>query len=74
MHQCITRLLSAAEDEESLECLCRLLSTIGKELENPMNPQQGTARTASNSVKTHHLVKLMLVILNEGIFHRVVRS
>ena len=47
MHQCILRLLSQPEDEESLECLCRLLSTIGKELETPA-VQAGAARNASD--------------------------
>lgn len=47
MHQCILRLLSQPEDEESLECLCRLLSTIGKELEFP---QPVAGRNASISV------------------------
>lgn len=32
MHECIKKLL-AQGDEESLECLCRLLKTIGKELD-----------------------------------------
>ncbi|XP_065935828.1 eukaryotic translation initiation factor 4 gamma 3 isoform X4 [Magallana gigas] len=32
MHDCLFKLLRA-KDEESLECLCRLLSTIGKELD-----------------------------------------
>lgn len=32
MHECIKKLLSQG-DEESLECLCKLLKTIGKELE-----------------------------------------
>ncbi|KFM57183.1 Eukaryotic translation initiation factor 4 gamma 3, partial [Stegodyphus mimosarum] len=32
MHECIKKLLSQ-QDEESLECLCRLLKTIGKELD-----------------------------------------
>lgn len=32
MHECIRKLLSQG-DEESLECLCRLLKTIGKELD-----------------------------------------
>lgn len=32
MHNCVLKLLKA-KDEESLECLCRLLSTIGKELD-----------------------------------------
>lgn len=32
MHDCIVKLLKN-HDEESLECLCRLLSTIGKDLD-----------------------------------------
>ncbi|XP_051934758.1 eukaryotic translation initiation factor 4 gamma 1-like isoform X2 [Hippocampus zosterae] len=32
MHECIVKLLKN-HDEESLECLCRLLSTIGKDLD-----------------------------------------
>lgn len=32
MHNCIKTLLEKIE-EESLECLCKLLSTVGKELE-----------------------------------------
>ena len=48
MHQCIIRLLAQPEDEESLEALCLLLSTIGKELENLATTTSG--RSASNSV------------------------
>lgn len=33
MHECVQKLLKCV-DEESLECLCRLLSTIGKNLED----------------------------------------
>ena len=33
MYDCIEYLLRDKTDEESLECLCRLLRTIGKELE-----------------------------------------
>ncbi|KAG8180922.1 hypothetical protein JTE90_020148 [Oedothorax gibbosus] len=33
MHECIKKLLSEG-DEESLECLCKLLKTIGKELDD----------------------------------------
>nr|XP_042899428.1 LOW QUALITY PROTEIN: eukaryotic translation initiation factor 4 gamma 3 [Parasteatoda tepidariorum] len=33
MHECIKRLISQG-DEESLECLCKLLKTIGKELDD----------------------------------------
>jgi hypothetical protein len=47
MHQCILRLLSQPEDEESLECLCRLLSTIGKELETPMQAPAGRSTSIS---------------------------
>ena len=32
MHDCVVSLLKGS-DEESLECLCRLLTTIGKELD-----------------------------------------
>lgn len=43
MHQCIEHLLSN-EEEESLECLCKLLTTIGKDLEysgTKTNPNMG---------------------------------
>ena len=33
MHDCVFKLLRS-RDEENLECLCRLLTTIGKELES----------------------------------------
>ena len=36
MHECVKRLLKEI-DEESLECLCRLLTTVGKELELETN-------------------------------------
>nr|XP_042911418.1 eukaryotic translation initiation factor 4 gamma 1-like [Parasteatoda tepidariorum] len=34
MYECIKMLISRG-DEESLECLCKLLKTIGKELDDP---------------------------------------
>ncbi|XP_046441878.1 eukaryotic translation initiation factor 4 gamma 1-like isoform X2 [Daphnia pulex] len=52
MHQCILRLLSQPEDEESLECLCRLLSTIGKELETPMQVPAGRSTSISTNRET----------------------
>lgn len=33
MHECVFKLLNS-KDEESLECLCKLLRTIGKELDS----------------------------------------
>ena len=49
MHQCIGRLLAQSDDEESLEDLCCLLSTIGKELE-AQTQQTGQGRRAPNAV------------------------
>ncbi len=36
MHECVKRLIRSV-DEESLECLCGLLTTVGKDLENETN-------------------------------------
>jgi len=36
MHGCVKKLLTST-DEESLECLCRLLTTFGKDLEAETN-------------------------------------
>ena len=33
MHDCLLKLLRS-NDEDSLECLCRLVTTIGKELDH----------------------------------------
>lgn len=33
MYDCIEYLLRDRSDEESLECLCKLINTIGKELD-----------------------------------------
>lgn len=50
MYRCIEHLLQNPE-EESLECLCKLLTTIGKDLEfghpAPQNQQQKTPPTVS---------------------------
>jgi len=37
MNHCIERLLKQETDEENLECLCRLLTIIGKEVDKPNN-------------------------------------
>ncbi|KXJ04495.1 Eukaryotic translation initiation factor 4 gamma 1, partial [Exaiptasia diaphana] len=34
MHDCIIKLIKS-NDEESFECLCKLLTTIGKDLDHP---------------------------------------
>ena len=51
MHDCIVKLLKN-HDEESLECLCRLLSTIGKDLDfEKAKVQQQCDRCAHKSDK-----------------------
>lgn len=45
MHDCIVKLLKN-HDEESLECLCRLLSTIGKDLDFEKAKVPSPRRTA----------------------------
>lgn len=37
MYDCIVYLLRDKTDEENLECLCRLLRTMGRELEAKAN-------------------------------------
>jgi hypothetical protein len=37
MYDCVEYLLRDKTDEEGLECLCRLLRTIGKELDTKVN-------------------------------------
>ena len=34
MHDCVTKLLKA-NDNESMECFCKLMTTIGKDLDHP---------------------------------------
>ena len=73
MHQCILRLLSQPEDEESLECLCRLLSTIGKELETPA-VQAGAARNASSSSRetmNSYFSSLDSIVLKRKVSNRI---
>ncbi|KAJ8320893.1 hypothetical protein KUTeg_002480 [Tegillarca granosa] len=51
MHNCVLKLLKA-KDEESLECLCRLLSTIGKELDIEKAKNKWVPRRDENNPKT----------------------
>lgn len=34
MHDCVIRLLRYSHDEDNLECLTRLLTTIGQDIDN----------------------------------------
>lgn len=51
MFHCITNLLKDPEDEESIECLTKLLFTVGKDLDN-----KNEANVRSLHVCTHTLV------------------
>jgi hypothetical protein len=66
MHQCILRLLSQPEDEDSLECLCVLLSTIGKELETPMQAPAGRSTSISVCIKA----LVLSVIYRKSYYYR----
>ena len=71
MHECIKKLLTQG-DEESLECLCRLLKTIGKELDdgkgnkptrdgsNPMDQYFGEMQKIVDRRLTSSRVRFML--------------
>jgi|LakMenEpi03Aug12_release.lakeMendotaPanAssembly.Ray.scaffolds.fasta_scaffold683770_1 translation initiation factor 4G len=51
MRQCILRCLSKPEDEDWLERLCVLLTTIGKELECPTPLPAGKLTKKKSSVE-----------------------
>jgi translation initiation factor 4G len=50
MHYSILRLLGRPEDETSLECLCVLLTAIGKQLETPA--MQTPVEASSSTVRS----------------------
>ncbi|CAF4270107.1 unnamed protein product [Rotaria sp. Silwood2] len=50
MYDCIEYLLRDKTDEESLECLCRLLRTIGKELDSKANEKSAN----KNNLEKHY--------------------
>ena len=35
MHECFMKLLKKSEDHESLECMCHLMTTVGKSMDTP---------------------------------------
>merc|ERR1719376_283588 len=55
MHECIKRLIQKA-DEESLECLCRLVTTVGKHLEDAT--EHALKMKAENPNKLREVVAL----------------
>jgi translation initiation factor 4G len=58
MHECVERLLSGykkTKDEDRLECLCKLLATIGAKMDEP---QALAGATKSSSSYPDHQVKI----------------
>jgi hypothetical protein len=52
MHYSILRLLGRPEDETSLECLCVLLTAIGKQLETPAMQTPVEESASSSTVRS----------------------
>lgn len=48
MHECIKKLIKTT-DEESLECMCRLLTTVGKDLEQETNERISKASSVEEA-------------------------
>ena len=44
MHECLKKLLRADDDEDSLECLCQLLTTIGQDIDQRQQDQKLAAQ------------------------------
>ena len=49
MYDCVEYLLRDKTDEEGLECLCRLLNTIGRELDEKASEKVGAESSATRS-------------------------
>ena len=59
MHDCVIKLLKAS-DAESIECLCKLVTTIGKDLDHPKAKVR-----AKNSDINFGLISFLLLLLLE---------
>lgn len=63
MHDCVVKLLKN-HDEESLECLCRLLTTIGKDLDfEKAKVDKQRAPSKSRTLSVYELGYSLAVIL-----------
>ena len=63
IHESISRLLNQFDNENSLECLCRLLSTIGKDLEQFVE-QPMPSDVINTSSSTRAKVSLYIILKN----------
>lgn len=70
MHECLAKLLSGSGDEDSIECLCNLLTTIGKDIDNPKSKARVDAYFAEmnklvQAKKTSTRIRFMMIDLAE---------
>ncbi|KAL0277381.1 UNVERIFIED_CONTAM: hypothetical protein PYX00_004693 [Menopon gallinae] len=65
MHQCIVRLLNEG-DEESLECLCKLLTTVGEGMEKKANECKDGKKNESSQDLSNYFKKLSDIAKNKG--------
>lgn len=68
MHECVTKLLKCV-DEESLECLCRLLTTVGKNLEAETNKMLATKGGPVRRVHSLNILPNMTIFLTSLYFY-----
>ena len=61
MHECIKKLLRS-KDEESLESLSRLLTTVGKDLEAETNEKMKIAKS-QEEVKNNVSLNYLLIVI-----------
>ncbi|KAK4027043.1 hypothetical protein OUZ56_016062 [Daphnia magna] len=72
MHQCIRKLLSHKEDEDSIECLCKLLTTIGKQLESPTLPNNEVRPNFTNAqIMTSYIQTLQTIAGERKVSNRI---
>ena len=68
MHECLSKLLKGYEDEDNIECLCKLLTTIGKDIDSPKSKFQsrveayfGEMRRLVDEKKTTTRIRFMMM-------------
>ncbi|KZS12035.1 Eukaryotic translation initiation factor 4G-like protein [Daphnia magna] len=72
MHQCIRKLLSHKEDEDSIECLCKLLTTVGKQLESSTLPDNGVRPNFTNAqIMTSYIQTLQTIAGERKVSSRI---
>lgn len=78
MHECIKKLLSNVEnpEEDDMESLCRLMTTVGKQLEeDPLyqkpNPDPKAAMERAKNLMEVYMDRLRTITTNDKVSSRV---